>query len=93
MTKTFIEFDDLSERLQTIEELLRNVQPNIKDKWVTNDEFCSLLNISHKTAQLYRDKGFILFSQVGNKIHYRMTEINNFLDRHSKGGHNGQGKR
>lgn len=86
--KAIIQFEDLSERLQTIEELLRNVQPDTKDKWLNNDEFCALLNISHKTAQSYRDKGLILFSQIGNKIHYRLSEINMFLDNHSKGGYN-----
>lgn len=84
--KAIIQFDDLSERLQTIEDLLRSVQPNEKDKWITNDQFCVFLDISHKTAQSYRDRGLVVFSQVGNKIHYRISEVNRFLDDHAKGG-------
>lgn len=92
MITAVIEFEGLLERLQTIEELLKKVQPNTIDKWVSNEEFCLLLNICSKTAQSYRDKGLIKFSQIGNKIHYRMSEINNFLDNHSKGGFNNRRK-
>jgi len=84
MAKAIFEFDDLSERLQTIEDLLRNVQPEASDKWVDNEELCNLLSISNKTAQSYRDKGLITFSQIGNKIYYRISSINEFLDSHKR---------
>lgn len=86
MLKATIELEGLLERLQAIEELLKKVQPNHVDKWISNEEFCKLLNICNKTAQSYRDKGLIKFSQVGSKIHFRISEVNKFLDSHSKGG-------
>lgn len=81
--EALIKIDGLDERLKNIEELIKKVQPESKDRWLNNDEFCALLNISHKTAQSYRDKGLITFSQIGNKIHYRLSAIDDFLDGHS----------
>ncbi len=79
-----IGFDNFLEKLQTIEDKIDKANRSEKDKWLTNDEFCSLLCISHKTAQSYRDKGLVTFSQVGNKILYKMSCVNEFLDRHSR---------
>lgn len=78
--------DSFLEELQYIKTKLESFDKTDSDKWLTNDEFCKLLNISHKTAQSYRDKGYVTFSQIGNKIHYRMSAVNEFLDSNSKGG-------
>lgn len=83
MIKGFLEFDGLSERLQTIEELIKTISKKDSDNWITNDGFCKQLSISHKTAQTYRDKGLITFSQIGNKIFYKDSDINAFLSAYS----------
>jgi len=79
-----IGLDDFMMKLEAIEQKLDKVSVTGNDHWISNDEFCSLLKICHKTAQSYRDKGLITFSQVGNKIHYKMSCINEFLDNHSR---------
>lgn len=79
-----IKIHGLDERLKNIEDLIKNVQPNTIDRWITNDEFCTLLCISNKTAQTYRDKGLISFSQIGNKIYYKMNHVNEFLESNIK---------
>lgn len=48
----------------------------------SNDELCELLGISKRTAQNYRDKQLITFSQVGGKIFYHHEDIEAFLDKH-----------
>lgn len=57
--------------------LVQNVDPiNV---FFDNQEFLHLMNVSKRTAQMWRDTGFIGFSQLGNKIYYRMEDIQNLL--------------
>jgi hypothetical protein len=39
-----------------------------------------LMNISKRTAQEWRNKKIILCSQVGNKIYYRLSDIQKLLN-------------
>ena len=45
-----------------------------------NQEFLKVMNISKRTAQQWRDTGFIGFSQLGNKIYYRLSDIKALLN-------------
>ena len=45
-----------------------------------NQEFMKLMNISKRTAQEWRNKKIIEFSQVGNKIYYRLSDIQKLLN-------------
>jgi|JFJP01.1.fsa_nt_gi hypothetical protein len=45
-----------------------------------NQEFMLLMNISKRTAQEWRNKDIIKFSQVGNKIYYRLSDIQKLLN-------------
>ena len=45
-----------------------------------NQEFMLLMNISKRTAQEWRNKKIIEFSQVGNKIYYRLSDIKKLLN-------------
>jgi len=38
------------------------------------------MNISKRTAQEWRNKKIIEFSQVGNKIYYRLSDIQKLLN-------------
>ena len=57
--------------------LVQNVDP--KNVFFDNQEFLQLMNISKRTSQMWRDTGFIGFSQLGNKIYYRLEDIQNLL--------------
>ena len=37
------------------------------------------MGISQKTAQTWRDTGVVSFSQIGNKIYYRISDIQQLL--------------
>jgi excisionase family DNA binding protein len=45
-------------------------------------EACKFLHVSTRTLQTYRDGGLIRFSQVGSKIFFRRSDIDEFLARH-----------
>ncbi|MBF8962956.1 helix-turn-helix domain-containing protein [Pontibacter sp. FD36] len=51
------------------------------DYCLTTKEACKLLNVTAKTLQSYRDCKLISFTQVGSKIFYTKTDIDEFLDR------------
>jgi hypothetical protein len=50
-----------------------------EDVFFDNQEFMQLMNISKRTAQEWRNKKVIEFSQVGNKIYYRLSDIQKLL--------------
>ena len=51
---------------------------------IDNQEFMALMKISKRTAQYWRDNGMITFSQVGQKIYYRMEDIEEMVKRNQK---------
>jgi hypothetical protein len=51
-----------------------------EDVFFDNQEFMKLMNISKRTAQEWRNKDVIKFSQVGNKIYYRLSDIKKLLN-------------
>jgi len=67
----------------------------ILKKWLSSDEVCCLLLISKRTLQSYRDRGILPFSQIGRKIYYKATDVDEYLNLHyiksnyQKGGLNG----
>ena len=53
-----------------------------ENKIFTNEDFCSLMGISKRTCQHWRDQKWIEFSQVSNKIFYTWDQIEAFLEKH-----------
>ena len=53
--------------------------PETPDLFFNNQEFLQLMNISKETAQKWRDSAFIGYSQTGNKIYYRLSDIQELL--------------
>ena len=51
----------------------------LSEKWLDNQEVMQLLNVSKRTLQMYRDESLIGFSQVGNKMYYKTTDVEQFL--------------
>lgn len=52
------------------------------EKWLSSEEVCHLLRISSRTLQNYRDNGVLPFAQIGRKIYYRASDIQEYLSRH-----------
>lgn len=76
------EYHDLVRRLDEINQKLSAKVKSMENSWIDNSEFLQLLKISRRTAQSYRDNNMIAFSIIGNKIFYRMSDVEDLLNRH-----------
>ena len=74
------QYMELITRLDDITKRLDNKNESTKDRFIDNQEFQSLMKISKRTAQSWRDEGKISFSQVGNKIYYKFSDVEKLLD-------------
>jgi hypothetical protein len=76
-------FEKIMERLKALEEKFTdlNFKANtpLSEKWLDNQEVTQLLNISKRTLQHYRDERKIAFTQIGNKIYYKASDIERLL--------------
>ncbi len=74
------QYESIQRKLDLIEANLTFNKQFPNDLFLDNPKFMELMGISQKTAQSWRDKGIISYSQVGNKIYYRICDIKNLLD-------------
>jgi len=73
------QYNELVNRLDNIsQQLYSKVSPK-KETFLDNQEFLLLLKISKRTAQTWRDEGKISFSQVGNKIYYKLSDVEKLM--------------
>ncbi len=75
-------FQEIMKKVDEIHQRLNSKEKEPKEKWLDNQEFIQLLKISKRTAQSYRDSGLISFSQVGNKIYYKLSDVEELLKAH-----------
>ena len=77
------ELESLRSSLQEIKTLLLEA----KAKSIPNDgrvdpkTAAGLLNITTRTLSMWRTKGVIKASRVGRKIYYKVSDINNLIER------------
>lgn len=81
-SNTSKEYQDLVKRIEEINKKVSAKETGMKDRWIDNSEFMILLKISRRTAQSYRDNNMIAFSIIGNKIFYKISEVESLLERH-----------
>lgn len=79
-------FQQIVSRLEAISTtLIRNKETTpLSDVWMDNHDVCTLLHISKRTLQTYRDSGKLPFSQIGAKIYYKAADVDAFLNQHYK---------
>jgi predicted DNA-binding transcriptional regulator AlpA len=70
----------LSEKLDALIHAAGIDKSEQKEEWLTNEAVMKRLNISKSTLQTYRDKGIIPFSQIGRKLMYKKSEINQAIE-------------
>ena len=81
-------YDEAEKILKRLDEQVALIVAKLKigsksdpeDVFFDNHEFMLLMNTSKRTAQEWRNKKIIEFSQVGNKIYYRLSDIKKLLD-------------
>lgn len=76
------QFTELTSRLDALQNQLNSQEPASKKTFLDNEAFLELMGISKRTAQSWRDEGKISFSQVGNKIYYKMSDVDKLLAEH-----------
>lgn len=73
--------NNIENRLEELTKLVTIKQEKIFDKvFIDNDDFQRLFKISPGTAANWREKGLIAYSQMNNKIVYKIQDINTMLD-------------
>lgn len=77
------EFNEIHSKLEDISVQLQNINKEnpFSERWLDNQEVCLILKISKRTLQNYRDNGILPFSQIGNKIYYKASDIENHLEK------------
>ncbi|PKQ63770.1 hypothetical protein BZG02_07005 [Labilibaculum filiforme] len=76
------EVQDIKLRLDDIALTLKQKQRTEPDQiWYDNQEFLQIMNISKRTAAYWRTENVITYSQVGNKIYYRLSDIMDLLQK------------
>lgn len=79
--KSQIELREIQEKLEVLSNKINKIQ---KEKFETqiidNADFLHLMNISNSTARNWRNKGLIAYSQIENKIYYKVGDIQKLLD-------------
>lgn len=76
-------FQKIVNQLESIQQKLNKEKGTtpLSDIWMDNQDVCELLHISKRTLQHYRDSGLIPFSQIGAKIYYKASDIDEFLNK------------
>lgn len=80
-------FEKLSAEIKVLQNTFLNKQDFISDPFIDNARFMQLMGISVKTAQSWRDSGLVSFSQIGNKIYYRVSDIKELLEKNHRKSH------
>lgn len=75
------EWNKLYERFNQLVSKLENTRTQDPELiLLDNADLLQLFKISHKTAQNWRDNKVIAFSQIGNKLYYRLSDVYKLLD-------------
>ena len=76
---------DIKEKLTELKAILtKNQLLNPDDLFCDNEEFLKMMKISRRTSQFWRNTGIIKFIQIGNKIYFRLKDIQELLNRNYK---------
>lgn len=71
----------LDKALPYIEYALKNGKPAFEgERYLTSEELCSILKISRRTLQEYRDNGVFPFIQLPGKVLFRESDIKKVLE-------------
>ena len=74
------QFDALMSKIDDIHHKINSKNLPKQEVFLDNEEFITMLKISRRTAQTWRDEGKISFSQVGNKIYYKLSDVEKTMD-------------
>lgn len=71
----------VNDALPHIEYVMETHKPLFDDeRYLTSEELCSILKISRRTLQDYRNNGFLPFIQLPGKVLFRESDIRRVLE-------------
>ncbi len=74
-------FKSLDRMLDGIENMVKNHKPTLNgERYLTDKEVSARLKVSRRTLQDYRTEGRIPYYQLGGKVLYRESDIQQVLD-------------
>ena len=76
------QFNELISKINDISEKISASRSAKTETYLNNKQFMEMLGVSLRTAQSWRDEGKITFSQVGNKIYYKLSDVEKLLNEH-----------
>lgn len=76
------QFQELISKVDEISDKLNTSRTAKTETYLNNKQFMEMLDVSLRTAQSWRDEGKITFSQVGSKIYYKLSDVENFIQKH-----------
>ncbi|KAA6331312.1 hypothetical protein EZS27_020063 [termite gut metagenome] len=70
-------FEQMKQRFEVFAKQVKTLcrENQNKDKWLTSNDVCELLQISARSLQSYRDNGTLPYSQIGHKYYYKASDI------------------
>ena len=77
--KMFLEIKEQLKELKAILTKSQLLHPD--DLFCDNEEFLKIMKISRRTSQFWRNTGVIGFIQIGNKIYFRLKDIQELLNK------------
>lgn len=69
-------------------DLYSNEEEILQTEWIENAELSHRINISLRTLQSYRERGVIVFSTIGRKVYYKVSEVETLLKKNRIGNKN-----
>ena len=84
--KTLLEINEKLKELKAI--LTKSQLLHQDDLFCDNEEFLKIMKISRRTSQFWRNTGIIKFIQIGNKIYFRLKDIQELLNKNYKPSNN-----
>jgi hypothetical protein len=67
-------------QLEDLTNVIKQSNLKIEDPFVPNKQFLKLMDISSRTAQIWRADGKIGYSKIADKIYYRRSDIEKLLN-------------
>lgn len=80
LDKISSQYDTILKNMEDLKEVLFEKQKRPEDTILTNKQFLELMGISSRTGQTWRDNNLISFSQIGNCLYYRLSDVLEFLN-------------
>ncbi len=78
-------YEKAFKQLEELTNVIKESNIKMNDPFVSNPTFLKLMDISPRTAQIWRDEEKIGYSQISGKIYYRKSDIEKLLnDNYSK---------